>query len=147
MHYHFEIYNENDGYWAKCIELDGCITQSDTLDELQKNMEEALNLYLNEPETSNLSFPLPKKDAKNDNIVKVPVDPQIAFALKLKSLRLQKGLTQKQIAEMLGMKNIYSYQRLESPKKVNPSLLIIGKIKNIFPDFNIDDIFISKKVS
>ncbi len=72
------------------------------------------------------------------------VDPNIAFSLYLKHLRLKHNLTQKQIARMLGMKNIYSYQRLESPKKVNPSLSMIGKIKTIFPEFKIDDIFTKK---
>jgi len=42
MYYHFKIHKEPDGYWAECIELEGCVTQGDSLDELQKNMEEAL---------------------------------------------------------------------------------------------------------
>ena len=40
-----------------------------------------------------------------------------------------------------GMNNIYSYQRLESPKKANPSLLTLNKIKKIFPELNLDMIF------
>jgi antitoxin HicB len=44
MKYHFKIYKKDGGYWAQCIELEGCITQADTLKELYKNMQEALNL-------------------------------------------------------------------------------------------------------
>jgi transcriptional regulator with XRE-family HTH domain len=43
-------------------------------------------------------------------------------------------MTQKQVAEMLGMKNIYSYQRLE--KRSNPTLTIINKIHTIFQKLN-----------
>ena len=46
MKYPFRIRKEKKGYSAQCIELEGCITQGDTLKELQKNMEEALNLTL-----------------------------------------------------------------------------------------------------
>lgn len=61
MYYHFKIHKEKNGYWAQCIELKDCITQADTLDELHKNLYEALNLYLNEPDSSSIHFPLPKK--------------------------------------------------------------------------------------
>jgi len=145
MFYHFKINKEKNGYWAECIELDGCVTQADTFDDLKNNMEEALNLYLNEPVTSKVTSQLPKKNIKGKDIVKVPVNPKIAFALNLKILRLKNGLTQKEIARMLGMKNIYSYQRLESPRNVNPSLSMLTKIKKIFPEFKIDDIFVVHK--
>lgn len=141
MYYHFKIHKEEKGYWAECVELKGCNTQSDTLEQLYPNMEEALNLYLNEPDNSKVEFPLPMKNAIGKNIVNIPVDPQVAFALKMKILRSRKGLSQRQVADLLKMKNIYSYQRLESTKKANPSLSTIARIKEIFPEFNIDDIF------
>ena len=52
MKYHFKVHKEGNGYWAECVELLGCITEADSIDELQKNMEEALNLYIEEPENS-----------------------------------------------------------------------------------------------
>jgi antitoxin HicB len=142
MFYHFKIHKENKGYWAECIELKGCVTQADNLEQLYKNMEEVLNLYLNEPENSKITFPLPSKDLFGKNIVDIPVDPKIAFAMKMKICRSKKGLSQQQVADLLGMKNIYSYQRLESAKKANPNLSTIARIKKVFPEFNIDDIFI-----
>ena len=33
MEYHFKIHKEKNGYWAECIELSGCNTQGDTLEE------------------------------------------------------------------------------------------------------------------
>jgi antitoxin HicB len=52
---------EAKGYWTECIELDGCLTQADTLTELQENMEESLNLFLDEPVDSKSLFPLPRR--------------------------------------------------------------------------------------
>lgn len=49
MKYHFKIHKEGKGYWAQCIELEGCITQADSRKELKKRMQEALNLYIDEP--------------------------------------------------------------------------------------------------
>jgi len=145
MVYHFKIHKEKKGFWASCIELKGCNTQADTLDKLHKNMKEALNLYLNEPENSSFSFPLPHEHRPGKDIVEVPVDPKIAFALKMKLRRREKGLSQRQAADLLEMKNIYSYQRLESTRKANPNLSTIAKIKNIFPEFSIEEIFSSLK--
>ncbi len=51
MKYHFRIHEEN-GFWAECIELSGCFTQADTIEELYDNMYEALKLYLEETELS-----------------------------------------------------------------------------------------------
>jgi antitoxin HicB len=146
MVYHFKIHKEKNGFWASCIELIGCHTQADSLKQLHENMEEALNLYLNEPDNSRVTFPLPQKPVSAKGIVEIPVDPKIAFAIKMKLLRSMKGLSQRQAADLLGMKNIYSYQRLESTKKANPNLSTIARIKEIFPEFSIDDIFISTKL-
>ncbi len=146
MFYHFKIHKEPNGYWAESIELKGCVTQADSLEQLYLNMEEALNLYLNEPENSKVTFPLPQRNIIGKNIVKIPVDPKIAFAMKMKIYRSKKGLSQRQVADLLGMKNIYSYQRLESTKKANPNLSTIARIKEVFPEFNIDEIFINNKL-
>ncbi len=46
--------------------------------------------------------------------------------------RIRNHLTQSQVAKRLGFKNLYSYQRLESSKTANPSLLTIALLKSIF---------------
>lgn len=63
MVYHFRVHEEDNGYWAECVELAGCITEADSLDWLAANAEEALNLYLDEPETFAVIFPLPESHA------------------------------------------------------------------------------------
>ena len=62
MFYHFKIHKDGrGGMWAECLELDGCRAQGDSTKELEKNMKEALDLFLSEPLDSDLVFPLPKK--------------------------------------------------------------------------------------
>ena len=136
MHYHFKIHKNSDGLWAECVELDGCQTEANTIKELNSNMFEVLNLYLDEPANSAILFPFPKKNVKLKNIVKVPVEPRIAFAITLRNYRKSSDLTQSEMAKRLGMKNIYSYQRLE--RKSNPSLSTLKKLKNVFPDLSVD---------
>lgn len=140
MKYHFKYQKEGNRYWAKCIELDGCFTQAENLEDLKKNMEEALNLYLDEPSSSRTIFPMPKKKIKGRNVIEVPVHPRIAFAYHLRFHRAAMGMTQKQTAKKLGFKNLFSYQRLEASKTANPELLTLVLIKEVFPDFDLDDV-------
>lgn len=140
MKYHFKYHKEENGYWAECCEIDGCVTQANSLDDLRTNCSEALNLMLDEPDDSNVTFSLPDENLNGKrNIINVEVEPEIAFSVLLKNYRINHNITQKEAANILQMKNIYSYQRLE--RKANPSLLIMKKIKTAFPEINLQQIF------
>ena len=141
MEYHFKTHKSSDGYWAECIELEGCSTQGDTKEELRENMFECLNLYLDEAPSSDVVFPLPKKKIEGNNIEKVKVQPAIAFSYNLRRVRLKHKMTQKQVAERMGLKNIYSYQRLESSGKANPALQTLVQVKEVFPELKLDAVF------
>ena len=39
------IEHDKDGYFAFALELKGCQTQGDSLDEVMKNIKEAIDLY------------------------------------------------------------------------------------------------------
>ena len=54
MVYHFKIHTEDSGFWAECLELDGCSTEGDTLEELAANAEEALKMLWRSPWSRNL---------------------------------------------------------------------------------------------
>ena len=141
MKYHFKIHKEKDGYWAECVELEGCFTQARTIKELRINMEEALNLYLDEPVNSKYIAPLPlTKVRKTKSIVEVSLDPKIAFSFMVRRSRLENNMTQKQASRAMGFDRVYSYQRLES-SKCNPTLDIISRLKKVFPDISVDSIF------
>ncbi len=106
-------------------------------------MEEALNLYLNEPSDSRAIFPLPRKIHILKNIVAVPVEPKVALAYLLRRTRLEHGLTQLQAAERLGLGGLYSYQRLENSKTANPEFETIIRIKRAFPELDIDELLVA----
>lgn len=138
MKYHFKVHKEGKGFWAECMELSGCFTEGDSLEELRENMQEALNLYIDEPHDSKKLAPLPDDSiSPSRSIVEVAVDPSIAFAFMVRYNRIQNGLTQRQVADKLGFENVYSYQRLEN-KNCNPTLKIVFQIKQIFPNFSVD---------
>jgi predicted RNase H-like HicB family nuclease/DNA-binding XRE family transcriptional regulator len=138
MKYHFKVHKEGDGFWANCLELSGCLTQADSMEELRKNMQEALNLYIDEPADSKRLAALPDITiSPSRSIVEVPVDPSIAFAFMVRYNRIMEGLTQQEAANKLGFENIYSYQRLES-KKCNPTLRMLSLLKKAFPNFSVD---------
>jgi len=48
MPYKLTVVVEKDahGYYAYCLELEGCQTQGDTLEEVRANIQEAAELYL-----------------------------------------------------------------------------------------------------
>lgn len=139
MKYHFKVHKEGKGFWAQCVELAGCVTEADSMADLQKNMQEALNLYIEEPEDSKELLPLPDERIQTTkNVVEVALDPQIAFAFMVRYYRIKQGLTQQQAAKKMGFDTIFSYQRLEG-KHCNPSLKTITRIKRVFPDFSLDN--------
>ncbi len=137
MKYHFSYNFDDDGIWGTCCEIPNLYAQGDNLEGFKKNCEEALNLMLEEPVDSKVEFSLPeKKYDKKPNTVQIPVYPEVAFGMLLRMYRLNHDMTQKQAAEKLGMKNVYSYQRLE--KKSNPTLSMLKKVTEVFPDLQLD---------
>jgi len=138
MKYHFKIHKEQKGFSAQCIELEGCVTEADTLEELKDNMKEALELYIEEPSDSKDLAALPDETIKKTkNIIAIPLDPQIALGFLVRYYRIKLGISQQEAAQKMGFSNLYSYQRLEA-SKCNPSLKILSKIKQIFPNFSVD---------
>ncbi|MCC5815823.1 MAG: type II toxin-antitoxin system HicB family antitoxin [Leptospira sp.] len=141
MEYHFKIHEENPGgYWAQCIEIPSAKTQGNSLPELDKKMQEVINLALDDPENLEDLPPFPMKIKITKDIRKVKVDPKISFSLILKRERLKSKLTQREVAEMLGLKNLYSYQRLESSRTANPQLTTISKVKKVFPNVRLEEV-------
>jgi predicted RNase H-like HicB family nuclease/DNA-binding XRE family transcriptional regulator len=137
MKYHFKIHKEGAGFWAECLELPGCVTEADSKEELFSNMQDALNTYLEEPEDSHYVAPLPKARIQlSRTVVEVPVDPSVALAFSIRRQRIKNGLTQKEVAEQLGMKQVYSYQRLE--RRCNPTFDLLYKLASLFPSLSFD---------
>ena len=135
MKYHFRVHDE-DGLWAECIELAGCSTQGEDRAELERNMREALNLYLEEPASSSVVFPPPQPELSGPGVVPVEVEPGVAFSVEVRRSRLRRKLTQAEAARRMGMASLYSCQRLE--RRSNPSLATMRKVKRLFPELSLD---------
>jgi predicted RNase H-like HicB family nuclease len=85
MIYHFKTHKEDNGFWAECVELPGCLSQAETCDELIQACEESLNLFLEEPKDSKVVFPLPNELLGNDSsLLGIEVEPEIALAVLLR---------------------------------------------------------------
>lgn len=144
MQYHFKIHKEKKGYWAECVELKGCVTQADSLDELSEQMKEALNLYLAEPEKSSILFPMPLKNKprfSGGRVERVEVNPSVAFAMLIRQTRIAHGLTLREMADILNYKNLNTYVKLEKANTSNPQLKTLANIIENFSDFPISLIF------
>lgn len=137
MKYHFKIHKSKDGYWADCLELEGCRSQGDSLEELKENLEEALNLYLSEDLNSPMNFSEPREFVAGKNIVEIEVDPGVALAMMVRQARLKMKKTQKEMMQILEIKNLSNYQRLEDPRRANPELKTLVKLTKSIPGLEI----------
>ena len=140
MKYHFRVHEEGEGFWAECLEIPGCVTQADSREELIMNMEDAINTALQEPEGSKSLAPLPDESHKpSRSIAEVRVNPQVAMGFWLRYSRIKGGMSQGAAAKKLGMKNIFSYQRLE--RGCNTTISMMARLVAAFPLFNVDAVF------
>lgn len=140
MKYHFKIHKEGKGFWAECLELKGCRTEANSREELDKNMAEALNVFLSESDDSELIFAPPKDQNLGKNIAAVEVDPSVALAMNIRQARVKMKKTQKQMMVFLGIKTLSNYQRLEDPRKANPELKTLVALTKVIPDLQISKI-------
>jgi antitoxin HicB len=139
LKYHFKIHKEKKGYWAQGIEINWANTQGDTLEELGRNMVEVLELCLEEPDDkSTFVPPMPNPALKGRNIVEVSPDPKVALAALIRKERIEAKLSQRQVAERMGIRHISQYQRLESGKTANAELGTLAKLKRVFPAISVD---------
>ena len=52
---------EESGYWAECPVLRGCNVQGETLEEVERNMKEAIELCIEEINNKNDIIPVQKR--------------------------------------------------------------------------------------
>ena len=70
-----EMYDESGHYYyGRILELDGCQSSGDTLEELYKNLNEAMEGYLEVKLENNLQIPLPNKvsDYSGKFVIRLP---------------------------------------------------------------------------
>jgi hypothetical protein len=103
-------------------------------------MQEAINTCLEEPEGATFLAPLPDDSyTPSRYLVEVRVDPAIALGFMVRHYRMQEGMTQKEAAKNLGMKNVFSYQRLE--RRCNATVGMLSKLLVLFPLLSLNKVF------
>ena len=128
MKYFAKIEKEKNIYIVSFPDLPNINTYGDTIKEAKKNAEEALNGAIESDFERGFSIPEPTK-YKSKGYYPIKLDLHIELALQLRKLRGNR--TQSEIAKMLGI-SYQAYQKLENPRKCNPTLKTLEKIAKTF---------------
>ena len=116
-------------YLVEFPDLKGCLTEGTALERAQGECEEALDGWLAARCDRTLLIPTSRRRQGRDYFP-VAVDVQIEFAIRLRQLRLKRGLSQSAVADKLGISQ-QAYAKLESPVKANPSLTTLQKLSEV----------------
>lgn len=126
-------------YTAKIIEQDGCFlvsfpefpnvnTYGKTLEEALNNASEALNGSIESDFERGFELPGPRKHS-GKSYHDITVLPHIQIACSLRKLR--QGRPQTEIARKLNV-SYQAYQKLENPRRCNPTVKTLEKISTAF---------------
>jgi antitoxin HicB len=118
------------GYIVEFIDIPSCVTEGDTLEEAKEMAKEALSAMLFSLDSRKMAIPDPSV-VKKRGVYYIEPELKIAFAITLKKERERMGLSQKEIAERMNVNWTY-YQRIENPRRTNPTLGTIEKLQKVF---------------
>ncbi len=126
--YPAKIEKQDDGYLVTFPDLENVLTYGETMEEALQNAEEALNGCIESDFERNFAVPA-STSITAKNIFNIPVAPHIAVAVMLRSLRADRSQTE--VARQLNI-SYQVYQRLENPRKANPTVKTLEKIARVF---------------
>lgn len=123
MTYYCDIKKESeDMYVVRFPDMPNVITYGKTKEHALQMAKEALEGTLEVDLDYTMDIPKPEYSKG----YAVAVDPRIAFAVELRHARA--GRTQQDVASAIGM-TYQQYQRLENPRKTNPTITTIHKLE------------------
>ncbi len=125
---------DEKGFWVEFPDFPGCLTEGDTLEEAKEMAKEALSAMLESLDSRKISIPAPS-NIEGEYIYYIEPELQVSFAISLKREREKMGMTQKEAAERAHISWAF-YQRIENPRKSNPTLSTIAKLQKVFPLFS-----------
>jgi antitoxin HicB len=128
LKYPANIVKDNDTYLVSFPDMKNVATFGTTLEEALNNAEEALNGCIESDFERNFSIPAPSKP-DNPKMYQIPVAPHIAVAIMLRKLRADRS--QIEVARQLHI-SYQVYQRLENPRKSNPTVKTLEKVARVF---------------
>lgn len=118
----------DEDYLVSFPDLENVLTYGATVEEALANAEDALNGCIESDFERNFSI-APPSVLSGGNVYSIPVAPHIAVAVMLRALRADR--TQVEVARQLEI-SYQVYQRLENPRKANPSIKTLEKIARVF---------------
>lgn len=153
MKYHFKISARESGdYLVQCLEIYGCAVSVKQPAEAATAASKKLHAFLSML-PDDLSFIEPFDRSGEEvrrqfglepgELVIVELTPAFAFAIALRLARFNRCLSQAQTARRLKLRSRSSYQRLEDPKRTNPTLDTILRVRKVFPDLDLATVFSS----
>lgn len=125
MTYNCKIKKEDNWYIAKFPDMPNIITCDETHEKALLMAKEALDGVLE----SHIENDFPIAEPKFSGGYPIEVSPKIAFAIELRKARA--GRTKKDVAQAAGM-SYQQYQRLENPRKTNPTLETLCRLQKVF---------------
>ncbi len=128
MEYIARIRQEDGVYLVSFPDFEHVNTYGETREEALRNAHDALNGVLSVDFERGYVLPAPSPKRGRD-AVPVRVDSNIALAYQLRALR--EGQTQAAIAKRIGI-SYQAYQKLENPRKCNPTVKTLEKISRAF---------------
>lgn len=128
LKYPAHIAKDNDAYLVSFPDLENVITYGASIEEALANAEEALNGCLESDFERNFAIPDPSA-SDSPEMHQIPVSPHIAVAIILRKLRADRS--QIDIARQLHI-SYQVYQRLENPRKANPTIKTLEKVARVF---------------
>jgi antitoxin HicB len=126
--YPAHIEKQDDGYLVTFPDLENVMTYGATIEEALLNAEEALNGCIESDFERNFTI-LSPSSIEGETTHSVPVAPHIAIAIMLRTLRADRPQTE--VARLLNI-SYQVYQRLENPRKANPTIKTLEKIARVF---------------
>lgn len=126
--YPANIVKEEDSFLVTFPDLENVVTFGATIEEAIQNAEDALNGCLASDFERNFNIPEPSIITGED-VHTITVAPHVAVAIMLRKLRAD--ASQVEIARKLNIA-YQVYQRLENPRKSNPTLKTLEKIARVF---------------
>ena len=127
MYYYAILKKSDDVFLVSFPDFPNINTYGETQEDAIKNAEEALNGAIASDFERGFTLPKTSKIEKK-NTVPIEVYPHIEIAYQLRKLRKTK--TQVEIAHELGI-SYQAYQKLENPRKCNPTIKTLEKIGSI----------------
>ena len=128
MYYYALIDKEGDDFVVSFPQFEHINTYGRTEEEAIKNAEEALNGSIESDFERGFEIEEPH-EYEGKNFHKIFIYPHIEIALRLRKMRDQKS--QIELAKELGI-SYQAYQRLENPRRCNPTVKTLEKIAKAF---------------